>query len=499
VNYQTCATVILGSLFLLLPLFASASSDTNLHLGSRGNLVILLQQFLISQGLLSSDNASGYFGKLTQNAVIAFQRRQGIVPASGFVGPLTRNRVNAVQGAAPNSTQSSRSTTGNTETQDVKNYYANFYGAQQQGVPNAGYGFTAPSCPSGPLFSVSPVSLDKVVTLTPLGAFSPPDHVFPPPHQYFYVMGPGSGANVNVPVYAPGNMTLTDIGLRHYNQLGKKSNYIDYTLVFAVCDNFKLYFHHVTTLNYKPIQDAAQKILQTCTFSKQMNEDFCSGSASIPVSAGEQIGTVGDIDAGVFGLDMGARDYRTKGKNFANPGRFCPAGQPNVYDRCYTVCAFDYFTADIRQKAVFSSPMSHETNLSCGSIYADVAGTSQGYWMKEGSNNKFGESDALFIGSTNLNPGMKIFSIGTAMSAVNPGTYNFNPAHAGLVNRDPSEVVADGQIYCYETTGGRSETDTSGAAFIVQLLDATHLSVEQAVSSCGSGPWHFSQPTTFVR
>jgi peptidoglycan hydrolase-like protein with peptidoglycan-binding domain len=59
----------------------------NLKVGSRdraGNIdVSLLQNFLNSQGYMKIA-ATGYFGKVTQDAVINFQTREGL-PATGLV------------------------------------------------------------------------------------------------------------------------------------------------------------------------------------------------------------------------------------------------------------------------------------------------------------------------------------------------------------------------------------------------------------------------------
>ena len=64
-----------------------------LALGARGEDVSCLQRFLISQNLLASDSATGYFGKLTRAAVIMLQRRNNL-ELVGHVGRLTRGIVN---------------------------------------------------------------------------------------------------------------------------------------------------------------------------------------------------------------------------------------------------------------------------------------------------------------------------------------------------------------------------------------------------------------------
>ncbi|HLQ21229.1 MAG TPA: hypothetical protein VK127_02860, partial [Nitrososphaerales archaeon] len=145
------------------------------------------------------------------------------------------------------------------------------------------------------MFSVLPVSPNDTLLVTPLGQMTPPDHVFPAPHLYIYVLDPRSPVDKEALVYAPGDMVLTSVGLRHYNTLGSETNYIDYTLVFYVCNDFVLYFHHLRSLRYQPFVDAASQILKTCSFSTQRNEDFCSGDVFVKVRAGEVIGTTGDL------------------------------------------------------------------------------------------------------------------------------------------------------------------------------------------------------------
>ena len=65
--------------------------------------VTVLQKFLVSQGLLTSDNVSGYFGPITEQAVQRFQSNFGIVsygtPDStgyGVVGAQTRAKINSL-------------------------------------------------------------------------------------------------------------------------------------------------------------------------------------------------------------------------------------------------------------------------------------------------------------------------------------------------------------------------------------------------------------------
>lgn len=66
----------------------------NMVLGTRDTSVVLLQQFLRTQGYFNAPENTDYFGPTTRDAVIAFQMAQGLISSStqtgaGAVGPLT--------------------------------------------------------------------------------------------------------------------------------------------------------------------------------------------------------------------------------------------------------------------------------------------------------------------------------------------------------------------------------------------------------------------------
>ena len=73
-----------------------------LRLGSSGADVSALQSFLIQQGVYPAAIVSGYFGRLTQQAVIQFQEKYqteilapyGLTVGTGIVGPATRAELN---------------------------------------------------------------------------------------------------------------------------------------------------------------------------------------------------------------------------------------------------------------------------------------------------------------------------------------------------------------------------------------------------------------------
>jgi hypothetical protein len=87
---------------MAMPSLVLADTFTqSLSLGARSPEVTALQQILITSGYLKTP-ATGYFGQLTKNALISFQKAHGLAPV-GSLGPKTRSLLNA-QTSQANST-----------------------------------------------------------------------------------------------------------------------------------------------------------------------------------------------------------------------------------------------------------------------------------------------------------------------------------------------------------------------------------------------------------
>ncbi|TSC90807.1 MAG: hypothetical protein G01um10142_241 [Parcubacteria group bacterium Gr01-1014_2] len=69
------------------------SLDRNLSVGSQGEDVRQLQDFLIKEEVYPEARITGYFGPLTKNAVIRFQQKYAISPQIGYVGLKTRTKI----------------------------------------------------------------------------------------------------------------------------------------------------------------------------------------------------------------------------------------------------------------------------------------------------------------------------------------------------------------------------------------------------------------------
>ena len=74
----------------------------NLSQGARNDDVKTMQGLLIKEGFLPADSATGFFGKLTREAVVKFQEKYaadvlkpaGLTKGNGFIGPGTRKKLN---------------------------------------------------------------------------------------------------------------------------------------------------------------------------------------------------------------------------------------------------------------------------------------------------------------------------------------------------------------------------------------------------------------------
>mgnify|MGYP000623573264 CR=1 FL=1 len=95
----------------------TAAAGDDLTLGSQGAKVTALQSFLISNNAgvsaraLANAGATGYFGPITQQALIEYQKSAGITPATGYYGATTRARILKTEVPKPPTASSSASET----------------------------------------------------------------------------------------------------------------------------------------------------------------------------------------------------------------------------------------------------------------------------------------------------------------------------------------------------------------------------------------------------
>lgn len=111
---------IIGTTSTTKPSGTSAIT-ANISYGSKHPEVVRVQSFLISQSLLSSGNATGFFGSQTEEAIKAFQRKYNIVSSGspsttgyGSIGPKTRAKINELLGISSQTKINTTTTTTKT-------------------------------------------------------------------------------------------------------------------------------------------------------------------------------------------------------------------------------------------------------------------------------------------------------------------------------------------------------------------------------------------------
>ena len=68
----------------------------DLYIGSIGDDVKQLQALLVNEVGYSADLLTGYFGRITRDAVARLQEKYGIKPTYGYFGAITRKKLNAL-------------------------------------------------------------------------------------------------------------------------------------------------------------------------------------------------------------------------------------------------------------------------------------------------------------------------------------------------------------------------------------------------------------------
>ena len=336
-------------------------------------------------------------------------------------------------------------------------------------------------CNGNEYFSVSPLKPEDIATILPLGNFNPPGHTFPTRHLYLHIRESGADTPAKVPLFAPGDITLTQIRSSEHN------NSSDYSLYFSHCSQIKAYFGHVSDITQK-LKDAFKEPFEKCDSYSTGGSSYksCDKNISLTFKAGEEIGTTGG-NSKQRALDFGLVDYRTS-LTFANQNRW----KIDEYQN-HMVCALDYFnagTADPLRSKLGYYKSKRTTAPVCGEVNQDVPGTASGVWFKKGTTNTYPEDPHLTLAKDNVNPSLGVFSIGNSLN-LSSGIYYFNPAGSGQTNREFKGVTTDNNLYCYEPNDN-SGNRLLGTIILVQLTSQTNLKIEkQSSNSCGSGPWSF--------
>ena len=349
-----------------------------------------------------------------------------------------------------------------------------------------------PKCKGKKLYSTLPVDLEDLDYIEPLGGFSPPSHVFPVKHNYFYMKrtdpDDSNSAAVETTLFAPTDLTISRMVSNEYHESGRT----DYSINYAVCKQVSGYFYHVATLSEAIAEEFDNNENKRCSeFSPggDTRTECVANGISIKVKAGDAIGQVGG-DAVYASFDFGTSDKRKKSK-FVNKKRW--GRDKNV------VCPLDYFDSDNKaslEEFLGNGSIARTVEPLCGSNNLDLKRTAQGNWILEGESDILLEDPHLALIYDNIDPSIGIVSMGDSLEdqGMVSSEYTFEPEASGTINRNFADVTADGQIYCYEINNRfPRETTTESHVLGIQLVDKLTLKVEKlSNASCSDGELGFS-------
>ena len=377
------------------------------------------------------------------------------------------------------------------------NYSVSNYSAGNSSHASSYYPTTdLASCQGTELFNVSPAVPGTYKYLEPLGHTSSYDgnagHVIPADHMYFYFTDPQNSSPSDIAtIVAPANVEIYNIVSKTYVNNGIVTSH-DYQIWFSPCTQVYGLFDHVDRINstlQTAITDSKQRTCSNFTTGPgSPTYETCNYAVNLKLKAGQEIGTAGGPNVSTYAFDFGVYDLR-------NPP--LPFVDQKLYSySLYAVCGISYFKNGSVKNGLYNSL---ETTLvepnglkDCGSNMWDKAGTIQGNWIIPGSqvqgvlpDNQYG----LSIAPMDTNPSENVIDWGGMISPAN--RISFTPTNSGTVNRNPANVTADGNIYCYQDIN-------SSTILYIQLINSTAMKIEFHTSSCPSNP-SFSNAMVYVR
>ncbi len=334
-----------------------------------------------------------------------------------------------------------------------------------------------PSCVGNSLYTISPLPLNKIDFILPLGNLNPSGHSTPSDHIYFVITRKeGSNNQEIVDLFAPGDITIYTDGKQIKSTSGK-IDVVDYFIDFASCKEVYGRFGHVSDLAG---QLANLKFKDCSSYSGGTADLYeqCRANVNIKLKAVEKLGTAGRTAA----FDFNTYDDRLPDPYVANRTR--------GYN-LKAACPLDYYSVETKAKLVpllGGGDKKRTAEPVCGDVFQDKAGTLQGNWYIGLAD--AGWAEMMSLVHDHIDPTVGVISIGGVVT--DPGIWQFTPQHSGTVNREFSEVTVGDIIYCYQSS------KKTGSRFLIQLFEETKLKIEVQSGQCKDG-LKLNSPTTYQR
>ena len=358
-----------------------------------------------------------------------------------------------------------------------------------------------PKCPSNlaGILTAPLIELEHLTSIAPLGNLNPPGHTSPVDHNYF-----STDSNAKIPVYAPADAWVTNI-ISVAMDAGQGFEFYGYVIQLTICDGLILDFANITDISQLLKDEIANKKGE-CKESPKKDghvgpERQCNNSLSYKVGSGEQIGYVQRTVRFDGNSDL---QFEIWAANYNKPA---PSNIDWTYydDNRYahSMCTFDLYTGDLKQqfyaklggieqkvtkdimtgKQMETAPIFKRRTIEpiCGTVNQNLVGTIQGMWFGEGWKNRKDKNIPDYTNQFsflhwNIDPTYAEIGNAGEITGGQSGQMQFIPNHTGTIDREPSEVKADGKVYCYNFREGK---------ILTELVDDRHLKLEHQSGSCG--------------
>jgi hypothetical protein len=337
------------------------------------------------------------------------------------------------------------------------------------------------------ILTVSPIDLEKIDAIVPLGAMNPPSHVFPTDHIYFYITrSPGADGPHTATLYSPGNLTITRIRASEHINAG----ITDYSINMEseLRPGSTIVFGHASSINQTLLGDVSDDSGWT------LEAEYSTGGETyrawrkeldVEVQAGDILGTAGG-NPGQWALDLGIYDKNHHPDKVANMDRWSYSWYLNAVD------PLGYYKDSSVLDSLYGLVYGDYANTSYNLVLQDEPGTAQGCWFTEGTTNTYPEDPHLALVRSNIDLDTRVFSVGTSVQGLDSGKYEFIPHELGLINCDFSDLTPDGVIYGYRVQGNQG-------TIIVQMMGNSTLWVEALSEFVEPENWIFTEYSIFER
>lgn len=354
-----------------------------------------------------------------------------------------------------------------------------------------------PDCPANnALFDAWPIKAADLAGIEPLGHMNG-EHILPNQADHVYLQAKSSATTA---VYAPGDATLLQVN-EQTGIAGGDTGTNSVKLYFSPCKSV-MFVLQLSALSPQ-IKQALSSVQPSGTQTGATVKNTVYGPLTIPITSGEELGTVVGYNGYGGEADFGAADVRTSPLQFIDQGE---ATGMLADSYLHAVCPLDYFGSSL--KATLYSMLTIKNAgangiPACGAVMQDKAGTAQGNWYDKSAATPayqgINESALLAIVHSNLDASQGVVSVGTALipSAYLGTQLIFQPKSSGYINREPSQITPDGHVYCFDGPLGAGGHGATGHIDI-RLDSATKLAADYASGACASSPT-LSNPVVYER